>query len=127
VVFEGTKPTSTSRPIEVNTTERVIGPEKLLGLVINVEQLRIRFDYLAKRTRQLGKYYESANNSANAELWNSATAILTEEVSNIDKLKSKIKENVHNFTRPLLELAKVDVVKIVGSIDKVLDILLRGI
>ncbi|HLD57436.1 MAG TPA: hypothetical protein VJA47_03965 [archaeon] len=127
VVFEGTKPTSTSRPIEVNTTERVIGPEKLLGLVINVEQLRIRFDYLAKRTRQLGKYYESANNSANAELWNSATAILTEEVSNIDKLKSKIKENVHNFTMPLLELAKVDVVKIVGSIDKVLDILLRGI
>ncbi len=129
-VFEGQKPTFSPTPTtgpRVNQTERVIAPERLLGLVIDIEQLKIRFNYLAKRTKQLAKYYESVNNSASAETWNSASSTLTGEVSNIETLKARIRENLDNFTKPLLESVKSDVAKIVGAIDKVLDIVLRGV
>ncbi len=129
-VFEGEKPTFSPKPTRspstTNETERVIAPEKLLGLVIDIEQLKIRFDYLAKRTGQLGNYYKSINSSASSDIWNEASSILTAEVSNIEALKGKIKQNLDNFTRPLLQSVKSDLAKIVGALDKVLDVALRG-
>ncbi len=130
IVFEGPKPTFTPTQTtgpRTNATERVIAPERLLGLVIDIEQLKIRFDYLAKRTKQLANYYQSVNNSASAETWNIASSILTEEVSNIEKLKTKIRQNVDNFTKPILKSVKADVAKIVSAIDRVLDVVLRDV
>ncbi|MBI4163683.1 MAG: hypothetical protein HY512_02365 [Candidatus Aenigmarchaeota archaeon] len=128
--FEGQKPVFSPRPtggpVSANQTESVIAPEKLLGLVIDIEQLKVRFDYLAKRMQQLANYYTSINNSASSETWSEASSILTAEISNIEALKSKIKQNVENFTKPLLQSAKSDLAKVVGALDRVLDVALRG-
>ncbi len=119
-VYQSEKPTEPPRKIgqtEFDTT-------KLLAVVIQMEQLKIKFDFLKSAVNKLANYYNSTGNQELSSRWSIASQLLQTGIDKIESLKSSIRSKLSNFTIEDLKQLKQEVRSVIGIIKEVIKVVL---
>lgn len=71
---------------------------KLLGAALRLEELRMSFEKLARKTSGIADYYEESGDEANADKFRRVSGMFTAGTERIDDLKLKIRDNARGMT-----------------------------
>ncbi len=115
VVYKDQKPTEPPRKIghtDFDTT-------KLLAVIIQMEQLKIKFDFLKSAVLKLSDYYNLTGNTNLSAKWSKASQLLEDGINRLDSLKNEIKTKLENFTVDDLRELKKEIKSIIGLIKEV--------
>lgn len=96
----------------------------LLGVVIQIEQLKIQFSFLKSAISKLADYYSSAQNLNASVKWRAAADMLDNSIAKLDTLKTSIRQKLSNFTLEDLRALKNDMKSTINIISEILKIVL---
>ncbi len=71
---------------------------KLLGVALKLEELRMSFDRLARKTAGIADYYEETGDEANADKFRRVSKMFETGKGRIDDLKIKIRDNARDMS-----------------------------
>ena len=91
----------------------------MLGVVIQIEQLKIKFDFLKSATNKLANYYNLTNNQDSATRWFTASQLLQSGIDKLESLKDEIRSKISNFTIEDLRAVKQEIKSVIGIIREV--------
>jgi len=112
-VYEVTKPvTPISKGVDKTT---------LLEVLVQAEQLRIRFDYLKRQTEQLADYYDSIGDTTNYRTWYKATSLFGQSIDGVDTIKNHIKMVKEQPTQVDVENIKTELETVIKNIDQIIE------
>jgi len=96
-----------------NTT---VDATTLLGIVIKIEQLKIKFDFLQSAAEKLSKYYNLKGKEEDSEKWHKASQMLEDSINRLDKLKEYIRSKISDLTIEDLRSIKKEIKSVVQTI-----------
>ena len=115
VIFQKEKPKEPPKKIG-NTS---VDATSLLATVIQIEQLKVKFDFLKSVTIKLSEYYNLTGKTESSSKWSKASAILENVIKKIDFLKDNIRLKLSDFTVDDLRQVKREMKTIIGTIKDV--------
>jgi len=116
IVYQDNRPTELPRTIGNTSVDETF----LLSAVIQLEQLKIKFEFLKAATTRLSDYYNSTGDSDSAERWAEAATILQEGIDKVEKLKKYIRDKLDTFTVDNLRELKSEIKSIRSILKHVL-------
>ncbi len=109
------KPTEVPKKIG-NTT---VDATTLLSIVIQIEQLKIKFDFLQSATEKLSKYYNLTGKEESSQKWSKASEMLEDSINRLDKLKESIRSKISDLTIEDLRSIKKEIKSVVQTIREI--------
>ncbi len=117
---EAKKPTEPPRKIghtDFDTT-------KLLSVIIQMEQLKVKFDFLKSATAKLALYYNATGNSDSFNKWLTATQMLENGIDKIENLKTEVRNKIDTFGVDDLRELKKEIKSVIGIIKDIVKTIL---
>ena len=115
LAYADKKPPETPKKIG-NTS---IDSTTLLSAVIQIEQLKVKFDFLKAATEKLSKYYNLTGKSIQAGKWSTASDMLDQAILKLDSLKEDIRSKISSFTIDDLKELKMQIKSVIGTIREI--------
>gem|GEM_PF-5792616 len=110
---------------EVEVTKR-LDPTEVLGLVLQLEELKIKISDISGTLSTLESYWR-AKNPAQAERFSKAQLMLESVVKEIDDIRGTLNQNKQSISRDLLKEIKIRLLKIrEGALQDVVFVLLSS-
>ncbi len=97
---------------------------KLLTIVIQMEQLKVKFDFLKSATAKLSLYYNATSNSDSFNKWLKATEMLEDGIDKIEQLKEQVRNKIDTFGIEDLRELKKEIKSLIGIIKEIVKIIL---
>jgi len=116
LVYENKKPVELPKKIG-NTS---IDAGVLLSAVIQMEQLKVKFEFLKSATTKLSLYYNLTGNLKSSEIWLKVSSKLEVGIEKVESLKNDIRDKLETLTIEDLRKLKSEVKSIRGILKEVL-------
>lgn len=97
------------RNLQYEEVSEVPDASVLLSMAFKLENLKIEFDKLSKKTDDIASYYDSTGKTADAERFRKASSMFVGAETRIDEIKSKMKSRVDSMTTNDISEIKHDI------------------
>ena len=120
IAFEKEKPKEP--PKKIGNTD--VDSTTLLSVVIQIEQLKVKFDFLKSATVKLSRYYNLTENKDQSSRWLKASEMLQSSIDKLDSIKEEIRDKISTFDIQDLRKVKKDIKSVIGTIKEIVKIIL---
>ncbi len=97
------------RNIQYEEVSEVPDPAVLVSMAFKLENLKIEFDKLSKKTDDIAAYYDSTGKKEDAERFRKASSMFAGAEQRVDEIKSKMKSHVNRMTKEDISEIKHDI------------------
>ncbi len=97
------------RNLQYEEVSEVPDASILLSMAFKLENLKIEFDKLSKKTDAIAAYYDSTGKTADAERFRKASSMFIGAETRVDEIKSKMKTRVDSMTTNDISEIKHDI------------------
>ena len=91
-----------------------------MSAVIQMEQLKVKFEFLKSATTKLSLYYNLTGNLKSSEIWLKVSSKLEVGIEKVESLKNDIRDKLETLTIEDLRKLKSEVKSIRGILKEVL-------
>lgn len=116
IVYEKVKPKEP--PKKIGHTD--VDSATLLGIVIQIEQLKIKFDFLKSALTKLGDYHTSKGDADTASRWYDGSKMLDKTITKLDDLKKGIRDKISTFDLEDLKNLKKEIKGVLESVTEII-------
>ncbi len=114
-------------PVETAGRETSLLKSGLLDALMTIEQFKIRFDHLSKRSKQISDYYDKPDSASDFTTWSSASSGFSDGAKTLESLRKNIKSIKDNPTQDDLDRITKQLEDVVKILDTSLDFLLKDV
>jgi len=94
-----------SSQVKYEKVEEVPPASKLLSVAFSLEEIKMKFDQLARKTEAISKYYYSVGNDYDGERFERVAGMFESAMHEIDNIKLELRDRIRSITtRDLMEL-----------------------
>ena len=104
-----------------------IEPEKILKLILELEDIRMTFDGLASKALGISDFFAEKGNDERAGIWSGVADEFLGAGDKIDDIQRKIKDNRNALTEEILEDVRSDIRDLRDVINKAIDLILEAV